>query len=93
MPGILHRISIDAPAECVHELIATTAGIARWWTGRPLDGSTEIGGHFGVYLGDADKPAAVIQVVAGTPTRSPGASRTARLMGRHAHHVYPPLTP
>jgi uncharacterized protein YndB with AHSA1/START domain len=67
MPDILHRISIDAPIEGVHELIATTDGIARWWTGRPLDGSAEIGGHFGVYFADADKPAAVMQVVDDTP--------------------------
>ena len=67
MPSILHRISIDAPAEGVHELIATADGIARWWSGRPLEGSTEIGGHFSLYFGDASKPAAVIQVVADTP--------------------------
>ena len=35
MPDILHRISIDAPQEHVHDLIATTDGVARWWTGRP----------------------------------------------------------
>lgn len=67
MPDILHRISIDAPTERVHDLIATTDGIARWWTGRPVDGSAEFGGRFGVYFGDADKPAAVMQVVADTP--------------------------
>ena len=67
MPNILHRISIDAPAEGVHELIATTDGIARWWTGRPLEGSTEAGGRFSLYFGDASKPAAVMHVVADTP--------------------------
>jgi len=67
MPDILHRISIDAPTETVHDLIATTDGIARWWTGRPLDGSTEIGAAFGVDFADADKPAAVMQVMATTP--------------------------
>ena len=69
MPDILHRVSIDTPTERVRELIATTDGIARWWTGRPLDGSTETGGHFGVYFADADKPAAVMQVVADTPSQ------------------------
>jgi len=69
MPDILHRISIDTPTERVHELIATTDGIARWWTGRSLRGSAEIGGHFGVYFADADKPAAVMQVVADTPSQ------------------------
>lgn len=67
MPDILHRISIDAPTEQVHELIASTNGIARWWTGRPLDGSTDLEGRFGVYFGDADKPAAVMRVVVDTP--------------------------
>ena len=59
MPDILHRISIDAPAQDVHDLIATTDGVARWWTGRPLEGDSAVGGRFGVYFGDAAKPAAV----------------------------------
>jgi uncharacterized protein YndB with AHSA1/START domain len=67
MPDILHRITIDAPPERVRDLITTTDGLARWWTGRPLDGSVEMGGRFGVYFGDADKPTAVMQVVADTP--------------------------
>jgi uncharacterized protein YndB with AHSA1/START domain len=67
MPDILHRISIDAPAGRVHDLVATTEGIARWWTGQPLDGSTQTGGRFGVYFGGAGQPAAVIRVVADTP--------------------------
>jgi uncharacterized protein YndB with AHSA1/START domain len=67
MPDILHRISIDAPTERVHELIATTDGIARWWSGRSLDGSAEAGGSFGVYFADAAKPAAVMRVMASTP--------------------------
>jgi uncharacterized protein YndB with AHSA1/START domain len=66
MPEILHRISIDAPTERVHDLLATTDGIARWWTGRPLDGATGVGATFGLYFGDADKPAAVMQVMADT---------------------------
>jgi uncharacterized protein YndB with AHSA1/START domain len=69
MPDILHRISIDAPTERVHDLLATTDGIARWWTGRPLDGSAGVGGHFGVYFGDAENPAAVIQVTADSPDK------------------------
>jgi uncharacterized protein YndB with AHSA1/START domain len=67
MPDILHRVTIDAPAERVHELVATTEGIARWWTGRPLDGSAETGSRFSLYFGDADQPAAVMRVVADTP--------------------------
>ena len=64
MPDILHRVSIDAPTQRVHDLIAATDGIARWWSGRPLDGN---GARFGVYFGDSDKPAAVMQVVADQP--------------------------
>ena len=67
MPDILHRISIDAPQEHVHDLIATTDGVARWWTGRPLDGESAVGGRFGVYFGDMEQPAAVMQVVTDTP--------------------------
>lgn len=67
MPDILHRISIDAPASRVHELVATTDGIGRWWTGRDADGSTAVGETFGLYFGDADKPAAVMRVVTDEP--------------------------
>jgi hypothetical protein len=67
MPDILHRISIDAPQKNVHDLVATTDGVGRWWTGRALDGESTIGGRFGVYFGDAEKPAAVMEVVSDTP--------------------------
>jgi uncharacterized protein YndB with AHSA1/START domain len=69
MPDILHRISIDAPAQRVHDLIASTDGIARWWTGRPLTGEHAVGCVIGVYFGDAEKPAAVMQVLADTAHR------------------------
>lgn len=67
MPDILHRISIDAPADRVHELLAATDGIARWWTGRLPEGSSAAGDTFAVYFGDADKPAAVMRVVTDVP--------------------------
>jgi uncharacterized protein YndB with AHSA1/START domain len=67
MPDILHRISIDAPVDSVHTLLATTDGIARWWTGRQLDGSTRVGDTFALYFGDADKAAAVMRVETDTP--------------------------
>jgi uncharacterized protein YndB with AHSA1/START domain len=66
MPDILHRISIDASREDIHDLVATTDGIARWWTGRPLDGDSTVGGRFGIYFGDADTPAAVMQMESDT---------------------------
>jgi steroid delta-isomerase-like uncharacterized protein len=66
MPDILHRISIDAPPRRVHDLIASTDGIARWWTGQPLTGEHTIGSSFSVYFGDREQPAAVMQVVTDT---------------------------
>ena len=67
MPDILHRISIDAPPQRVHDLIASTDGIARWWTGRPLTGEHANGSSFSVYFGDAEQPAAVMRVETDTP--------------------------
>jgi uncharacterized protein YndB with AHSA1/START domain len=67
MPDILHRISIDAPAHHVHDLIASTDGVARWWTGRPLTGEHVVGSHFSVYFRDSDRPAAVMQVESDNP--------------------------
>ena len=67
MPDILHRISIDASTERVHELITTTDGISRWWTGRPLEGNAESDGCFRLYFGDAEEPTAVMQVVTQIP--------------------------
>jgi uncharacterized protein YndB with AHSA1/START domain len=66
MPDILHRISVDAPPQRVHDLIASTDGIARWWTGRPLAGEHTTGSIFSVYFGDAEQPAAVMQVLTDT---------------------------
>jgi uncharacterized protein YndB with AHSA1/START domain len=66
VPDILHRISIDAAPKHVHDLIAGTDGIARWWTGRPLTGEHAVGSSFGVLFGDAERPAAVMRVVTDT---------------------------
>jgi uncharacterized protein YndB with AHSA1/START domain len=67
MPNILHRISVDAPPQRVHDLIASTDGIGRWWTGRSLSGEHAVGSNFNVLFGDAEKPAAVMQVLTDTP--------------------------
>jgi uncharacterized protein YndB with AHSA1/START domain len=69
MPDILHRISIDAPQQRVHDLIASTDGVGRWWSGRPLTGEHAVGSSIGVYFGDSDKPAAVMEVLADNPDR------------------------
>jgi uncharacterized protein YndB with AHSA1/START domain len=35
MPDILHRFTVDAPRERVHDLIATKEGVERWWNAHP----------------------------------------------------------
>lgn len=67
MPEILHRISIDASINRVHDLIASTEGIARWWTGRPLEGAAEVGHRFSLFFGNGTDPSAVMQVVKDNP--------------------------
>jgi uncharacterized protein YndB with AHSA1/START domain len=63
MANILHRLTIDAPPQRVHQLAATKEGIQRWWTGRPVAGDDSAGGRLSVYFGDPTKPAAVLEVV------------------------------
>jgi uncharacterized protein YndB with AHSA1/START domain len=67
MPDILHRISIDAPRPRVHDLIASTDGVARWWSGQPLTGEHAVGASFSVYFGGREQPAAVMEVVTDDP--------------------------
>lgn len=63
MPDILHRFTIDAPRERVHDLIATKDGVQRWWNAHTNSGdNTQFGVHFG-----GDEPAAVMLVVLQTP--------------------------
>lgn len=66
MASILHRLTIDAPPEDVHPLVATKEGVAQWWTGRPLEGGDSVGEQLLLYF-RGDVPAAVMQVVEGTP--------------------------
>jgi uncharacterized protein YndB with AHSA1/START domain len=63
MPNILHRISIDAPPERVHQLAASREGIERWWTGQPVAGNDQIGGQLSVYFRDPIEPAAIFEVL------------------------------
>jgi uncharacterized protein YndB with AHSA1/START domain len=58
MPNILHRLTIDAPPERVHQLSATREGIQRWWTGHPVAGDDKIGAQRSVYFRDPADPAA-----------------------------------
>lgn len=68
MPDILHRISIDAPQQRVHDMIGTKAGLERWWSGDPVRGDETLGGHLSFYFGGPD-PGLVVEVVAATPNQ------------------------
>jgi uncharacterized protein YndB with AHSA1/START domain len=67
MPNILHRLTIDAPPERVHQLAATREGIQQWWTGRPVAGDDELGGQLSVYFGESANPAATFEVLERNP--------------------------
>ncbi len=69
MPNILHRLTIDAPPERVHQLAATKQGIEQWWTGRPVTGTEELGGQLSVYFRDPARPAATFEVLELDPQR------------------------
>jgi uncharacterized protein YndB with AHSA1/START domain len=69
MPNILHRLTIDAPLERVHQLAATKEGIEQWWTGRPVAGDDAIGGKVSVYFRDPAKAAATFEVAERDPQR------------------------
>lgn len=65
MPDILHRFTIDAPIERLHDLIASKEGVERWWNAHRNSGDeTTLQIFFG-----GDKPAAVMQIVEDTPER------------------------
>jgi uncharacterized protein YndB with AHSA1/START domain len=63
MPNILHRLSIDAPPERVHQLAATREGLQQWWTGQPVAGDDKIGGQLSVYFSSPVEAAATFEVV------------------------------
>jgi len=65
MPNILHRLTIDAPPERVHQLASTREGIRQWWTGHPVTGDD---GQLSVYFRDRTTPAAVFRVLQRSPS-------------------------
>ena len=69
MPNILHRLTIDAAPERVHELVATREGIEAWWTGRAVSGDDRPGGQFSLYFGDHTDSAATFEVLEREPQR------------------------
>lgn len=68
MPNILHRLTIDAPAEHVAKLAGTRQGIEQWWTGRHVAGDEQAGGRLSVAFGRGE-PAATFEVVERSPGR------------------------
>jgi uncharacterized protein YndB with AHSA1/START domain len=67
MAEILHRVSIAAAVNDVHDLIGTTEGIGRWWTGRPAAGSTAVGEQLSIHFSEGGRAAAVMEILADTP--------------------------
>lgn len=53
MADIIHRIGIRAPAAKVYEAVATTKGVAGWWT-RETQGTAAPGGKVDVRFRGAD---------------------------------------
>jgi hypothetical protein len=81
MPNILHRLSIDAPPERVHQPAASTDGIEQWWTGRPVAGDDAIGGQLSVYFRDPANPSAIFEVLARSSDKSSGGASVGPLTG------------
>ena len=70
MPNILHRPTIDAQPERVHQLAATREGIQQWWTGQPVAGDDSIGGQLSVHFREpAESAAATFEVEERSPER------------------------
>src|SRR5690606_3190427 len=70
MIDIIHRIGIKAPAARVYEAIATTEGVADWWTEETVGDST-VGGTMTVTFRDEgiEKGRMDLEVIAATPAR------------------------
>ena len=51
MPDIIHRVGIRAPASAVYDAIATTGGVAGWWT-EETTGDARVGGTITVCFRD-----------------------------------------
>jgi len=67
MTDITHRIGITAPQQQVHRALATTGGVASWWT-RDAAGDAGEGGKLLLYFGGTE-PRVVIEVVEVTADR------------------------
>ena len=65
MPDIRHRVGIAVPQNRVFEMLATTDGLAEFWT-RKVQGDSAVGGKLRFFFGSPE-PAAVMEVVELSP--------------------------
>jgi len=65
MPDIRHRVGIAAPQHRVYEMLATKAGLAKFWTSQ-VEGDSEVGGQLRFFFGKPE-PSAVMEVVELSP--------------------------
>jgi hypothetical protein len=65
MPDIRHRVGIAAPQHRVYERLATTNGLATFWT-RHVEGDSAVGGTLRFFFGKPE-PSAVMEVVELSP--------------------------
>ena len=68
MIDIRHRLGINAPQHQVHEALATTEGVASWWT-RDAQGDATEGGKLELYFG---RPEPKTRARGGRGHRRPG---------------------
>jgi uncharacterized protein YndB with AHSA1/START domain len=65
MADIRHRVGIAAPQGDVYEKLATTEGLAQWWT-QDVRGDSQLGGKLDFYFG-GPQPGCVMEVADSTP--------------------------
>ena len=69
MADIRHGVGINAPVERVYHALATTDGLASWWT-REVKGVSQVGEKLDFFFG-APEPAAAMEVTELVPDRRP----------------------
>jgi uncharacterized protein YndB with AHSA1/START domain len=65
VPDIRHRVGIAAPQHRVYQMLATTDGLAGFWT-RHVEGDCEVGGKLSIFFGRPE-PSAVMEVTELSP--------------------------
>jgi len=67
MEAIRHRVGVQAPVEHVLATVATTEGLATWWT-PDVRGDAEVGGRLQFFFGGSE-PRVVMEVQESTDRR------------------------